>query len=66
MPTIYKYNQKTLFDDPDDAYTPEEIQTHYTQHFKELANATYTVIPPKKDSDEPRKVVFAKKVGTKG
>ena len=62
--TIYEYNSKELYKDTDDAYTPEEIQAHYAQHFPELNNATYTVIPAKDDS--PRKIVFAKKVGTKG
>lgn len=65
MATVYEYNGQELFKDDEDAYTIEEIQTHYGQHFAELNQATYTVIPPQKD-DEPRKVVFAKRVGTKG
>jgi PRTRC genetic system protein C len=62
--TVYEYNQKELFKDADDAYTVEEIQRHYANHFPELNNATYTVIPPQNGA--PRKVIFAKKVGTKG
>lgn len=64
MATVYEYNNQELFTDTDDAYTVEEIQNHYSQHFSELSQATYTVIPP--EDDKPRKVVFAKKVGTKG
>lgn len=64
-PTIYEYNGKTLYNDDTGAYTPDEIQAHYAQHFPELTNATYTVTPPEKEGG-PRKVIFAKKVGVKG
>jgi len=62
--TVYEYNNEELFKDEGGAYTIEEIQAHYSQHFGELAQATYTVIPAQ--GDTPRKVIFAKKVGTKG
>jgi PRTRC genetic system protein C len=65
MTTIYEYDGKELFKDEEDAYTPDEIQAHYSQHFKELVQATYTVVKPEKEGD-PRTVIFAKKVGTKG
>lgn len=64
-PTIYEYNGQELYNDEAGAYAPEEIQAHYSRHFQELQNATYTVVPPEQEGD-PRKVVFAKKVGTKG
>ena len=65
MITIYEYNGQELFKDEEGAYTIDEIQAHYSQHFQELVQATYTVVPPEKEG-EPRKVIFAKKVGTKG
>lgn len=64
MATIYEYNGKTLFEDTEDEHTIEGIQAHFANHFAELTQATYTVIPAK--DDIPRKVVFAKTVGTKG
>ena len=64
MATIYEHNNKKLFDDPDDAYDIDEIRQHYAQFDKTLVTATYTVIPAKKDG--PRKVIFAKKTGSKG
>ncbi|GIK42420.1 MAG: hypothetical protein BroJett011_62530 [Chloroflexota bacterium] len=65
MATIYEHNGKELFKDEADAYEIEDIRTHYAQFNKELLSATYTVIPAEKEG-EPRKVVFAKKTGTKG
>lgn len=65
MSTIYEHNGKELFKDDTDAYEIEDIRVHYAQFNKELLAATYTVIPAEKEG-EPRKVVFAKKTGTKG
>ena len=62
--TVYKYNNKELFTDDEGVQTIEAVQTHYAQFYPELGNSTYTVIPAK--DDEPRAVIFAKKVGTKG
>lgn len=65
MITIYEHNGKELFKDEEGAYEIEDIRVHYAQFDKSLVTATYTVIPPEKEG-EPRKVVFAKKTGTKG
>ncbi len=64
MATIFEYNGETLFEDKEDEHTIEGIQAHYASFFGELTQATYTVIPAK--GEEPRKVIFAKTVGTKG
>lgn len=65
MTTVYEHDGKELFKDETDAYEIEDIRTHYAQFDKRLLTATYTVIPPENEGD-PRKVVFAKKTGTKG
>lgn len=64
-PTIYEYNGQELYRDETGGYTPDEIQAHYAQHFPQLTTSGYTVVPPEKEGD-PRKVIFAKKVGMKG
>jgi hypothetical protein len=65
MSTVYEHNGKQIFTDEADAYEIEDIRVHYAQFDKSLVTATYTVIPPEKEG-EPRKVIFAKKTGTKG
>lgn len=64
MSTIYEHDGKEIFKDEADAYEIEDIRTHYAQFDKRLVTATYTVIPS--ENGEPRKVIFAKKTGTKG
>lgn len=65
MTTIYEYNNQELYRDEADAYQPEELLRHYAQHFPELNQAGYTMVPPPEEGG-PRKIIFAKKVGTKG
>lgn len=71
---IYELNNKNLVGDgvvdegvPEENLSAriEQIRLHYAPYNKELVTCSYTVIKPKKEG-EPTRVVFAKKVGTKG
>lgn len=66
MATIYEHDGQEIFQDEADAYQIEDVRAHYAQFDQRLVTATYTVIPPAEGSEEPRRVVFAKKTGTKG
>lgn len=80
MTTLYKYligDRAVTFVDPEDAYKPEDIKTHWTQTFPELSNATAETTAAKpgeklkgmhegQEVEVDKVVTFAKKVGTKG
>lgn len=65
MITVYEHDGKEIYRDEASEYEIEDIRAHYAQFDQRLVTATYTVVLPEKEG-EPRKVIFAKKAGTKG
>jgi len=59
---IFRYGDHT-FDDPGDEYTVEQIQTHLTTYFPELAHAE---TEERERPDGTLEVVFQKRVARKG
>lgn len=58
----FKYNEN-VYDDPGAEFSIEDVRTHLTQFFPELAQATYT---EKTLDNGDVEITFAKKVGVKG
>ena len=78
--TVWEYNGETLFVDEDDNPVTEssvkQVTSHYSDFYKELAHASYTVVPAsaavkgegkkKGKKAKQKRVVLSKIIGTKG
>lgn len=62
MKRVFKYNDQ-VWEDPGEGFSNEDVRTHLTQFFPELAQAS---IEEKKLDDETTEVRFVKRAGTKG